>query len=328
MSQYTMEIRELVNNPLTPLFNFDYPFYCESEQMKKEFEEKFINHYFFHEIGCETFGRWEQMLKSRLVLKMPYYRQLYETYLASKDLNFLLNKDLLETIEHTITQSSNGLLQNNASFNQQSSSNTTLSNQQEGNSTQEESSNQQSTTEATSNHQNQSTSDTTASHQNQTTSDTSSTHQNQINESRIENGVSQASLETGYLTGVSQTTGSDENQSQTNQTGSDENHSQTNQTGSDENQSQTNQSGSSSLTLTNEQSLNQTSSDETGTEGTSSGEQQTTNQSNLTEKTTLVSQGNIGITSSAQLLKEWRDVLLNMDELIIKDCEDLFIQIY
>ena len=304
MSQYTMEIRELVNNPLTPLFNFEYPFYCESEPLKKAFEEKFINHYFFHEIGCETFGRWEQMLKSRLTLKMPYYRQLYETYLASKDINFLLNKDLLETIEHTITQSSNGLLQNNASFNQQSNSNTTLSNQQEGNSTHEESSNQQSTTEVSS------------SHQNQTTSDTTSSHQNQINESRIENGVSQASLETGYLTGVSQTTGSDENQSQTNQTGSDENHSQTNQT------------GSSSLTLTNEQSMNQTSSDETGTEGTSSGEQQTTNQSNLTEKTTLISQGNIGITSSAQLLKEWRDILLNMDELIIKDCEDLFIQIY
>ena len=292
MSQYTMEIRELVNNPLTPLFNFDYPFYCESEPLKKEFEEKFINHYFFHEIGCETFGRWEQMLKSRLILKMPYYRQLYETYLASKDINFLLNKDLLETIEHTITQSSNGLLQNNASFNQQSSSNATTSNQQEGTTTQEESTNQQSTT------------DTTSSHQNQTTTDTSSSHQNQTIESRIENGVSQASLETGYLTGVSQTTGSDENQSQTNQ------------------------SGSSSLNLTNEQSMNQTSSDEMGTEGTSIGEQQTTNQSNLTEKTTLVSQGNIGITSSAQLLKEWRDVLLNMDELIIKDCEDLFIQIY
>lgn len=280
MSQYTMEIRELMNNPLTPLFNFNYPFYCESEQLKKEFEEKFINHYYYHEIGCETFARWEQMLKSRLTLKMPYYKQLYETYLASKDLNFLLNKDLLETIEHTITQSSNGILQNDTSFNQQSNATTTLSNQQEGNTTQEESSTQQITSEST------------------------TSTQQQSKESRIENGVSQASLESGYLTGVSQTTGTDENQTKSNQ------------------------SGTSSLTSTNEQTTSQTSSDETGMDGTSTGKQQSTNESNLTEKTTLVSQGNIGITSSAQLLKEWREVLLNMDELIINECQDLFIQIY
>ena len=35
------------------------------------------------------------------------------------------------------------------------------------------------------------------------------------------------------------------------------------------------------------------------------------------EKTELISKGNIGITSSAQLLKEWREVLINMDKIII-----------
>ena len=46
------------------------------------------------------------------------------------------------------------------------------------------------------------------------------------------------------------------------------------------------------------------------------------------EKTELISQGNIGITSSAQLLKEWREVLINMDKIIIESCNDLFMKIY
>ena len=46
------------------------------------------------------------------------------------------------------------------------------------------------------------------------------------------------------------------------------------------------------------------------------------------EKTELISQGNIGVTSSAQLLKEWREVLINMDKIIIDSCNDLFLKIY
>ena len=46
------------------------------------------------------------------------------------------------------------------------------------------------------------------------------------------------------------------------------------------------------------------------------------------EKTELLSQGNIGITSSAELLQKWREVLINIDEIIIEDCHDLFMRIY
>ena len=42
----------------------------------------------------------------------------------------------------------------------------------------------------------------------------------------------------------------------------------------------------------------------------------------------LLSQGNIGITSNAELLKQWRQVLINIDEMIIEECRDLFIMIY
>ena len=96
MASYSMELWEMVDNPLTPIFNFNYDFYCDDNEIKKKFEEKFINHYWLHEIGCETPARWNQMLKSRLNLIMPYYRQLYQTELESKGINFLLNKDLVE----------------------------------------------------------------------------------------------------------------------------------------------------------------------------------------------------------------------------------------
>ena len=43
---------------------------------------------------------------------------------------------------------------------------------------------------------------------------------------------------------------------------------------------------------------------------------------------TLLSQGNIGITSSAELLEKWRSVLINIDEMIIEECRDLFMMIY
>ena len=71
MASYSMELWEMVDNPLTPLFAFKYDFYCDDLEAKKKFEEKFINHYWLHEIGCETPARWNQMLKSRLNLIMP-----------------------------------------------------------------------------------------------------------------------------------------------------------------------------------------------------------------------------------------------------------------
>ena len=224
MASYSMELWEMVDNPLTPLFAFKYDFYCDDLEVKKKFEEKFINHYWLHEIGCETPARWNQMLKSRLNLIMPYYRQLYQTELESKGINFLLNKDLVEEF----------------------------------------------TRELVGNRQDNGTSETKS-----TGSDTS-TGENIGKVSNINDGVASASLSNDYLTGVSQ-----------------DNHT---------NNSQTNLTGSAKSTNNTD--------------------------NNERETTRLVSQGNIGVTSSAELLQKWREVLINIDEMIIKDCRDLFMQVY
>ena len=284
MASYSMELWEMVENPLTPLFAFKYDFYCDDLEVKKKFEEKFINHYWLHEIGCETPARWNQMLKSRLNLIMPYYRQLYKTELESQNINFLLNKDLHETFIREIDTENQ--LSGTNTINQNSSGTTSFS-------------------------QTGSTNSTNSMSQSATSSSTNSTEQNGTTtnthkESAINDGVAMATLSEGYLTGTSSDSGTSTNDSTSSSTS--------------ENES----TASSSSTDDNETSGTSNSTDSVETTGTSS---QTGNEK-MVEKTDLLSQGNIGVTSSAELLQKWRDVLINIDEMIIKDCHGLFMQVY
>lgn len=210
MSRYTIELRHIIKS--SSLFNFDYDFYTDSDIIKSKFEQKFIDEYFFHEIGHETVARFKHRLKTRLNKIMPYYKQLYDTEIAAKDINFLLNKDLTETFERVVTGESSSI------------------------------------------------NDLTVSDQGETNN----------KESNIENGNASLELENGSLTNVSKTS------------------------------------------LSNNTNSNNTSRDNT----------------NQNEITTLKSQGNIGITSSAELLEKWRNVLINIDQQIINECNDLFMQLY
>ena len=252
MTSYSMELREMAENPLTPLFAFMYDFYCDDLEVKRKFEEKFINHYWLHEIGCETHARWSQMLKSRLNLIMPYYRQLYQTELASQNIDFLLNKDLTESTTRELSGVEND------------TGNKRLTNEENHDVT------------------------STSSANGESSSTSQSTGNNKT--SQLNDGVANASLEHGYLTGVSrdELTNTDNQQSQS----SSNNHQQT-----------------------------------TG-RGTQSQEETNRRENTQTETITFKSQGNIGVTSSAELLQKWREVLINIDEMIIKDCRDLFMQVY
>ena len=64
--------------------------------------------------------------------------------------------------------------------------------------------------------------------------------------------------------------------------------------------------------------------DESTSNSTATGE----STGNSNEEYTLIGQGNIGITSSAELLDKWRQVLLNIDLMIFEECNDLFMQIF
>lgn len=97
MAKYTIELRQLMSDPLFNLFDFDYDFYSDDIEIKKDFEHKFIQRYFFNEIGFETIQRFKFHVKQTLDLKANYYKQLYQSELRVKDIDFMLNKDYTET---------------------------------------------------------------------------------------------------------------------------------------------------------------------------------------------------------------------------------------
>lgn len=67
---------EVIEEGRKKLFDFSYPI---ASDYKKEFETKFIRHFYFKEIGFETEGHFKFELESWLNLHMPYYNQLIET---------------------------------------------------------------------------------------------------------------------------------------------------------------------------------------------------------------------------------------------------------
>lgn len=212
MANYTLELRQISESRNLKVFDFEYSFY--SEEHRKEFEDKFINYYFFHEIGVETVQRFKHNLKTKLNEIMPYYSQLYESEMKAKDINFLLNKDLKETF---------------------------------------------------------------------------------IREQNNTNNMTGDSL--NKVNGVDNTDYKESNVG----------------------------NGNASLSLDSLTSINQNNNNFNNTNTSNSN---VVNNGNEREETTLVSQGNIGITSSAELLQKWRDIMINIDQMILKECRDLFMTIY
>lgn len=208
MSKYTIEIYQLVNDLDFNLFDFEYNLY--DNELKSVFEKKFIDHFYFYEIGLTPIARFKKALQIKLNDIFPYYKQLYETELRCKDIDFMLNKDLKEQYTRELT--------GNSSVNQSSTS---------------------------------------------TSNDTSLNINNDTPQNKIDD-LDQ------FMTSASKNTDN----------------------------STMNSSGTNSA------------------------------ENNSTETYSLVSQGNIGVTSSAELLDKWRSVLINIDQLIFNECNDLFMLIY
>ena len=234
----------------------------------------------FNEIGFETVARFKHYLKERLNSIAPYYKQLYETELKSKDIEFLLNKDLKETFIREIE------LEKNAT------NDTTMSTTNDTTSSSNENSNNSLTSNTIENN------DTTG---NETKSDNLVSD---FKESNLDNGNADLSLNQGYLTNVNNK------------------HDVT--TSTSNNTLNENKENSITSSMQDEKTSNlSTKLKSTGVNNTINNENE-----NQTETTTLISRGNIGVTSSAELLKQWREVLINIDNLIIEECRDLFMTIY
>lgn len=286
MANYTMEIRQMIDNPLIGLFTFDYDFYSDRIEDKEEFEKLFIQWYYFREIGFETPEHFKVRLQSKLNLIMPYYRQLAMTEWNKVRTveQMMTSKNLKETTEHK--QSIEGA--------NQSEINATSSNQQ--NDTMNQSSTSSGTSEALS-------SGTTTSTSSTSNSTTTSTTEKQ---SSLSDGVSQASLTDGYLTGVA------ESNNTSNVKISDSSN------------------GETSNTTNNTISSNDTTNSSNNSQGTSEQNEKSTgsNKQELTESTTFHSVGDVGIQTPSYAIAEWRKVLININQMIIDDCNELFMKLY
>lgn len=76
-------IEDIIEKARTKIFDFAYPLF--DNDYKKEFETKIINHFYFREIGFETYGVWKHYLRTTLNEIMPYYNKLYESALLDYD---------------------------------------------------------------------------------------------------------------------------------------------------------------------------------------------------------------------------------------------------
>ena len=207
MSKYTIELRYIYDDVKYNLFDFPYNLY--DNDLKPWFEEKFFQHFMFYEIGFDTIAMFKQRLMSKLNDIFPYYKQLYETEIRSKGIDFMLNKDLKESYVRELTSNSNSNQESNITSNNLSTAGQL-------------------------------------------------TPSLIANSEKIDKFMDTAQKDTGTSNSISS--------------------------------------------------------------GESNG--------NSREEYTLTSQGNIGITSSAELLTKWRETLLNIDLMIFEECNDLFMQIF
>ena len=207
MSKYTLELRYIYNDTKFNLFDFPYNLY--DNDLKPWFEEKFYQHFMFYEIGFDSVAMFKQRLMSKLNDIFPYYKQLYETEIRSKDIDFMLNKDLKESYIRELTSNSNSNQESNVTS----------------------------------------------------------------------NGLSTAGQLTPSLIANSEKI---------------------------------------------DKFMDSAQKDTAESNSTSTGE----SSGNSKEEYKLISQGNIGITSSAELLAKWREVLINIDLMIFEECNDLFMQIF
>lgn len=85
------------------IFNFDYPL---DDDYKTDFETLFLQKYYTREICAETYGRWKLFLQTDLQLKMPYYNELLKSNKLTYDVA-MNDIDTWDHNEHQDNQSGN-----------------------------------------------------------------------------------------------------------------------------------------------------------------------------------------------------------------------------
>lgn len=81
-SNYELSRDEIIEIARKKIFDFDYEFFNdtdEEEEKKKALETGIIHHFFFDEIGQETYEYWHFELRHWMIVNMPRYYSLFKT---------------------------------------------------------------------------------------------------------------------------------------------------------------------------------------------------------------------------------------------------------
>lgn len=79
---YDLTRDEIIWMARQKIFNFDYEFYSDTDEeakKKKALETGIIHHFFFDEIGQETYEYWHFELRHWMIINMPRYYSLFKT---------------------------------------------------------------------------------------------------------------------------------------------------------------------------------------------------------------------------------------------------------
>lgn len=293
-------VRPLIHNAMSK-----YPLYQKKSEEKwipsyiptrDELNNKILNHYKYREIGTETIGGFLDRLETTMNEIMPKYNLLYLT--ADQDFNIIYNVDYIKTID-TDRDGSNSNTVNGTNANTMSG---TTSNTTEGSDT--------TTNTSSSNGSN-------SSEVNDTTS-TSATVNNY--NKHVESSTPQGLLNISN-TGIDSVSYADKatwNHDTNSDTGS--------STGTSTTESTSSLSGTNNTSSENEVTSNGTTSQTSNTTATETQNGEKSETEKIVEKTL----GNFGVVSAQDLILKYREMILNIDKMIIEDTEisDLFMTIY
>ena len=99
-NKYGKNFNEVAKDAVPKLFNFDYEFWTDNEELKKEFETNFLRHFFMREIGFETPAYFRLKLEDAFKLWMPYYSNLARAALKANNLDWTLTDDYYIDFTH------------------------------------------------------------------------------------------------------------------------------------------------------------------------------------------------------------------------------------
>ena len=98
MAKYSIELKDVVESNYNI---FDFPYEIYDEDKRKDFEQKFVDHFYFREICCETVPRFKHYLKCKFNEVLPYYNMLFRASLIEyeKVINYNLTESFTRDVE-------------------------------------------------------------------------------------------------------------------------------------------------------------------------------------------------------------------------------------